>query len=118
MPFPKDREAMEKQGYRREFYSRCRGCHAAMEWWYSPAGKRLPMDPMEHPDTPAISHFATCPEAQKFRKEPQRCTSPISTSQASQPSQSSLFSSPASASSSAAAAPSRAVDQTKHKDGN
>jgi hypothetical protein len=72
MPFPETREAMEDAGYKRGCYSRCRGCKRPMEWWTTPTGKRIPMDPMDHPDSAAISHFATCPEAGRFKKEPHK----------------------------------------------
>jgi hypothetical protein len=78
MPFPATREAMEKKGYYRNCYTRCRGCNRPMEGWYSPAGHWMPMDPMERPDSPAVSHFSTCPKANEFRKGPARCTSPQS----------------------------------------
>jgi hypothetical protein len=71
MSFPKTLTEMEEQGYRRAEYSRCKGCYAAMEWWTTPMGGRIPMDPMGHPDSAAISHFATCSHHHMFRKPPQ-----------------------------------------------
>lgn len=69
MPFPATREAMEAEGYLRGCYSRCRGCNRPMEFWRTPAGKMIPMDPMDQPDSEAVSHFATCPNATQFRKK-------------------------------------------------
>jgi hypothetical protein len=39
-----------------------------MEFWTTPEGKSIPMDVMAEPESPAISHFATCPLAKEFRK--------------------------------------------------
>ncbi len=86
MSFPTTRAELEAAGYERSSYSRCKGCGMAMEWWTTPNGKPIPMDSMAQPDSPAVSHFATCLDANRFRKEPQRCISPTSTSQDSQPS--------------------------------
>jgi hypothetical protein len=40
-----------------------------MEFWNTPEGKSIPMDCMSDPDSPAVSHFATCPVADRFRKK-------------------------------------------------
>ena len=119
MAFPATLAAMEAAGYKRSNYSRCPGCRAAIEWWITPKKARTPMNPMPDPDSPAISHFATCNKADQFRKkEPQRCTSPTSTSQDSQPSLFLLSSSPAQDSSKTAAAASPPVVKPKQKDEN
>jgi hypothetical protein len=75
-------------GYERSYYSVCKGCKQAIEWWNTPNGQHIPMNSMNHPDSPAVSHFATCPNADQFRKEPHRCTPiyPTSTLPDSQPS--------------------------------
>ena len=39
----------------------CRGCGATIAMWRTPAGKNFPADP------DGTSHFATCPQAQRFR---------------------------------------------------
>jgi hypothetical protein len=59
-----------------------------MEWWTTPNGDRIPMNFMRDEDSPAVAHFATCPQAHQFKKEPHRCTPiyPTSTLQDSQPS--------------------------------
>jgi hypothetical protein len=69
MPFPKTRDEMEKAGYTRDIYTRCKGCQQSIEFWITPAGRKIPMDFMRDPETPAISHFATCPKAAQFRKK-------------------------------------------------
>ena len=86
--FPETPIKMLIAGYDRSNYSVCKSCGAAIEWWITPSGQRIPMNPMPLSYSPAVSHFATCPDADKFRKEPQRCTPiyPTSTLQDSQPS--------------------------------
>jgi hypothetical protein len=67
MPFPKDRDALIAAGYTFENHGVCRGCHAEVEWYTTPAGRKAPFDLMPKGDSPAINHFATCPEAKAFR---------------------------------------------------
>lgn len=40
----------------------CRSCRAEVLWCITPAGKRAPIDP------DGKSHFATCPQADAWRK--------------------------------------------------
>lgn len=40
----------------------CRSCHARVMWCTTPNGKRAPIDP------DGKSHFATCPQADSWRK--------------------------------------------------
>lgn len=70
--FPATCKAMKEAGYERQSYSRCSGCQAAMEWWFTPAHHRIPMDPMPEDDSPAVSHFVTCPVKERFRKPVQK----------------------------------------------
>lgn len=48
--------------YRPESIGRCRGCGALVLWCATPSGKRSPHD------RDGVSHFATCPEAARFRR--------------------------------------------------
>jgi len=112
MPFLGTLAQMIAEGYRRSSYTKCRGCSRPMEWWLTPNKKRIPMDPMDLPDSPAISHFATCPESSRFKKEPSSCPSLISTSPDSHYFHSSLFSSPESDSSSTASDDANSGDDT------
>jgi hypothetical protein len=75
MSFPDTCEAMEMAGYRRRNYSRCDGCMAAVEWWITPTGQRIPMEHMPYPGSKAVSHWAVCPKEDQFRKkkEPRPC---------------------------------------------
>lgn len=68
MPFPRNRAEMIKQKYKPAPMAECRGCGALIEFWITPAGKNMPMDRMEKDDSPAITHFATCPKRDTFRK--------------------------------------------------
>jgi len=43
--------------------SSCRGCGATIYWIITESGKRMPVDPDGH------SHFASCPEASRFRQD-------------------------------------------------
>ncbi len=56
-------------GYRFEGTSRCRSrrCDREIEWWRTPKGKAIPLDP----DTKE-PHFSTCPDAEEFRKKEER----------------------------------------------
>lgn len=64
-PFPSTLDELRSAGYRFDQYAHCRGCGAVIEWWYTPAGRKMPMD--VHGGK-VESHFATCPKAAQFRK--------------------------------------------------
>lgn len=68
MPFPKDFDAMKAAGYVFDNDAECRGCGDSIEWWITPNGKKMPMNPMPTGPTPAISHFTTCSDTPTFRK--------------------------------------------------
>ena len=42
----------------------CRSCAAMIVWCVTPRGKRAPVNP------DATSHFANCPDAERWRKRP------------------------------------------------
>jgi hypothetical protein len=68
--FPQNNGEMLMRGYEPSSgpLARCRGCNAEIEWWTTPTGRRLPMNPMPTPQTPAIAHWSTCTNPEKFRK--------------------------------------------------
>lgn len=68
MAFPQTLNELEANNYRFNGHGRCKGCGAAIEWWYTPEGGRMPLDIMLEATTPVTSHFATCPNAAEFRK--------------------------------------------------
>ena len=67
MPFPATKAAMIEAGYKYLANKTC-PCGAGMELWLTPNDKAMPMNLMPAPDSPAISHWATCPKAQQFRR--------------------------------------------------
>lgn len=64
MPFPKTEEELNSAGYQFTGQSICRGCGALMEWWITPSGKKMPLDPVTREP-----HHATCPKADGFRRK-------------------------------------------------
>lgn len=68
MAFPKDRDALIAAGYKFSNHAKCRGCEAEVEWYETPRGKKMPFDLMPEGNSPAATHFTTCPEADTFRK--------------------------------------------------
>lgn len=51
-----------RAGYQYIDKRRCRGCVATVYWWRTPSGKASPHD------IDGTSHFATCPNADQFRR--------------------------------------------------
>lgn len=47
--------------------SECRSCGAPILWCITAKGKKMPVD-VPTDDGPTTSHFATCPEANQWRK--------------------------------------------------
>lgn len=48
--------------------STCRSCGAQVVWEQTASGKKMPMDVEPGPDGKRVSHFATCPQADEWRK--------------------------------------------------
>lgn len=68
MPFPANSVEMKNAGYVFDNDATCRGCGDDIEWWITPRGSKLPMNPMDSGSTSAISHFTTCSDVKSFRK--------------------------------------------------
>lgn len=57
-----------------EFYvtednqAECRSCGAQVLWCVTRKGKKMPVDIPASPEEATTSHFATCPEADQWRK--------------------------------------------------
>jgi hypothetical protein len=82
MAEPLTSDELKAAGYEYVNDGTCRGCGAAIEWWITPGGKRMPMSVIKATDrTTTIneamlkrgtdhrqSHFADCPDAVKFRR--------------------------------------------------
>jgi hypothetical protein len=58
-----------RDGYTFQRASRCRGCDSPVYWWETVNGKPSPHD------QDGVSHFATCPARDQFRK-PREGTQP------------------------------------------
>ena len=69
MPFPKTRASLKEAGYRFDNHAKCRGCGQEIEWYFTPKGGKMPFDLMQEDNSPAVSHFATCPNADEFRRK-------------------------------------------------
>jgi hypothetical protein len=67
MAFPKTLDEMTAAEYAFSNDALCKGCGEDIEWWTTPSGKKIPMDPMPRGTSAAISHWATCVEAKSFR---------------------------------------------------
>lgn len=68
MPFPKTPDGLREAGYSFNRNARCSACNREIQWWWTPAKKLMPLD-----HGTLETHWATCPDAAKFRKkkEPQ-----------------------------------------------
>lgn len=68
--FPKTNGEMLMRGYDRGSgtLAICRACGEPIEFWTTPTGKSLPMNPMPTPETPAVAHWSTCTDPNRFRR--------------------------------------------------
>ena len=71
---PKTSNELRAEGYEYSNDAICRGCQEEIEWWITPTGHRMPMS-VKRIGTVKTgfqefreSHFATCTEADSFRK--------------------------------------------------
>ncbi len=69
MPFPQTLDEMTSAGYKFDNTSTCRGCGDEIEWWITPSGRKIPMNPMERGISKAVAHWSTCTEQDSFRKK-------------------------------------------------
>lgn len=64
MPVPKTFDALKAAGYRFENDASCTTCGEEIEWWTTPRGHSLPLQPMPTTGSPVRVHFAsTCDNA-------------------------------------------------------
>jgi len=71
MKWPASEPELQAGGYRLVERSRCKGLHcgAMISWYRTPAGKRMPLTPIAgEPGKVLEPHFASCPDANEFRK--------------------------------------------------
>ena len=64
MPFPKDLRDLYDSGYTYNVLGTCNACKARIQWWTTPKGKLMPINIGK-----VEPHWATCPDAKKFRKK-------------------------------------------------
>lgn len=69
MAFAKTLDELKARGYQFKDYAVCRGCGDDIEWWDTPSGKHIPMNPMQRGSDEAVAHWATCTEQDSFRKK-------------------------------------------------
>jgi hypothetical protein len=59
---------MLRAGYKFLSNAKCKSCKAAIEWWLTNNGKKIPFNPMPASDhETATPHWATCPKADEHR---------------------------------------------------
>jgi len=74
MKFPASSDELKAAGYEYDNDAVCRGCQAAIEWWITPNGKKMPMSVakagpvLKTSAEVRIPHWSDCPNAQDFRK--------------------------------------------------
>ena len=67
-PGPRTRAELLQRGYVFTGSGACRGCGAAIEWYRTPNLRTAPYNQMPHDASFAVSHYATCKQAQHFRR--------------------------------------------------
>lgn len=70
MAFPKTLDEMVPAGYKFNGEATCKGCGDDIEWWETPTGKKIPVNPMPKSSSEVVPHWATCTEADSFRSRP------------------------------------------------
>jgi len=68
MAFPQTFDEMKARGYQFDNDAIFRGCGDDIEWWITPTGKKIPMNPMTSGSSQAVAHWATCTEQDTFRR--------------------------------------------------
>lgn len=58
MPFPQNLDELVAAGYKFENDARCRYCPLRIEWWITPAGRKIPLEVDDHGSVRA--HFGHC----------------------------------------------------------
>jgi hypothetical protein len=69
MSFPRNKAEMLSQGYTPAGSDRCRSCAVVIEFWMTPHQRRIPMNVMDGDSAEAVSHWATCPDPERFRRK-------------------------------------------------
>lgn len=73
---------MIRAGYKFLNAGKCKSCHAAIEWWLTTNGKKIPFNPMPPSDSSTVKpHWATCPNADDHRAPKQTKAAPAASKQ-------------------------------------
>lgn len=65
---PATREELNRAGWRHSVSRDCKLCHSPLEFWITPNGKLMPLDPILDGNKWLLaSHWATCVFADSFR---------------------------------------------------
>ena len=73
--YPATSDELKRAGFEYTNDGVCRSCGAAIEWYVTPGGKKIPMsvikpgDPLKTSAEFRQPHFADCPEASNFRRK-------------------------------------------------
>ena len=74
LKWPATSDEMKAAGYEYDNDSTCRGCEAPIEWWITPAGKKMPITVKKAGNVLLFSgevrepHWASCPNAKDFKR--------------------------------------------------
>lgn len=74
MKFPAQSRELRESGYTFDGEGKCRGCGVPLEWWITPAGRKMPLsrvklaDQLKRNIEALEPHWASCPNAKDFRR--------------------------------------------------
>ena len=72
MAIPNQRSDLESFGYKPLDEGFCRGCRAAIEWWLTPNGHKMPFGVHVKDGVETLMpHHAECPNVDQFRRPKQ-----------------------------------------------
>ncbi len=69
MAFPQTLNELVPSGYKFSNHATCKGCGEDLEWWTTPTGRKIPMNPMSKGSDKAEAHWSTCTEQDSFRRD-------------------------------------------------
>ena len=68
MAFPQTRRELRNAYYKFTGFGSCTGCGAAIEWWLTTNGRKMPFDAGVPEDLAMVPHWSTCPASIQFRR--------------------------------------------------
>jgi len=69
MPLPANADQMRMESYRFADHACCDACGEPVEWWISPQGRNILMNPMPTTETRDRLHAAVCGKRGSLRKK-------------------------------------------------